>query len=290
MAKPQLEKGYTKVANEILENIVKINLSAYENRILWSIIRLTYGWNKKSARISLTTLSNLTNLPTKKVSVLLKKLEFKLLIIIERKRKGFIISFQKDYDVWRKATQINYSKADPAILASKRCAICKGQNNLQRHHILPKEWGGSDAKQNKVLLCRLGHDRVHIWLKYTKFKNGQDLYNKFWDELNHPLFGGPFNLDLSPEQVSKLSLIEVKKISPIEGTIKYIKERKKKDFLSSQLKKEIKDRDSWLQCQECGMRYPPIHKTCPSCQKRAKPLTEKQFQARKQKLLEGLRS
>ena len=54
MANPQLENGYTKVANEILDALVKIRLSPNESRLLWFIIHKTYGWHKKTDRISIS--------------------------------------------------------------------------------------------------------------------------------------------------------------------------------------------------------------------------------------------
>jgi len=279
MAKPTLEKGYTRVANEILDNIAKVNLSAYETRILWAIIRLTYGWNKKSARISLGRLAKATNLPRKKIHPVLKKLELKLFIIIDRKKSGYIITFQKDFELWHKARQINYSKADLLILAMQCCVVCKQLENLNKHHILPKEWGGSDAKQNKVFLCRLCHYRVHLWIKYTNFTNAQDLYDKFWEELRCPLIKGPFDLELSPEQVAQLSPIEVKNISPTGGTIKYIKKRKENILHSKEFRKKQKEQSYWPQCQKCGMCYDPINKTCPYCNKKSSKV---EFEKRKQ--------
>ena len=47
MANPQTENGHIKIANEIIEAITRTNLSAHESRVLWYIIRKTYGFNKK---------------------------------------------------------------------------------------------------------------------------------------------------------------------------------------------------------------------------------------------------
>jgi len=283
----EIKHGYTRVANEILDNIVKVNLSAYESRVLWAIIRLTYGWNKKSARISLGRLAMATNLPRKKIHSILKKLEFKLFIIIDRKKKGYIITFQKDFDLWYKAIQINYTKSELAILSMQCCVVCKQIEKLHEHHILPKEWGGSEAKQNKVYLCRLCHYRVHLWIKYTHFTNGQDLYDKFWEELRCPLFKGPFDLDLSPEQVAQLSPIEVKNISPTGGTIKYIKKRKETLLQNAKFKKMQREQPFWPQCQNCGSCYDPNNKSCPYCKK---PKSKSEQNKRRQLLLNQIES
>ena len=42
-ASPQCENGYTRLANEIIEALMKSNLSAYQSRILWAVWRETYG-------------------------------------------------------------------------------------------------------------------------------------------------------------------------------------------------------------------------------------------------------
>lgn len=47
MANPQLEDGYTSIANEILERLALIKISATDWRVLVTIIRRTYGFHKK---------------------------------------------------------------------------------------------------------------------------------------------------------------------------------------------------------------------------------------------------
>ena len=51
-ASPQLENGHTRIANELLEAIIKCHFSATELDIIWFIARKTYGWNRKEAIIS----------------------------------------------------------------------------------------------------------------------------------------------------------------------------------------------------------------------------------------------
>ena len=46
-ASPQLEDGYTRIANELIEALMRTNLSAYQSRVLWAIWRKTYGFNKR---------------------------------------------------------------------------------------------------------------------------------------------------------------------------------------------------------------------------------------------------
>jgi len=97
MASPQLENGYTRVANEILEALVKINLSSYESRVLWFVIRKTYGWHKKSDWIALSQIVDGTGIDKRNVWRTIKSLERRNLIVRPGPRH---IGFQKDYNLW----------------------------------------------------------------------------------------------------------------------------------------------------------------------------------------------
>ena len=74
MANPQIENGYTKISNELLEKICQLDISGNEMRILLCIIRKTYGYNCKSAEISLTDISLAVNVKRQHVCRALKQL------------------------------------------------------------------------------------------------------------------------------------------------------------------------------------------------------------------------
>jgi phage replication O-like protein O len=98
MTRPQLEDGYTRIANELLEAMALTNLSSYEFRILLFIIRKTYGWKKKTDWIALSQISKGTNILKPNVSRTLKKLEHRhMLVRLDHRRIGL----QKDYDKWK---------------------------------------------------------------------------------------------------------------------------------------------------------------------------------------------
>jgi phage replication O-like protein O len=112
MASPQVEDGYTKIANELVEALMKVNLSAYESRVLWFLFRKTYGWEKKTDWIALSQFASCLNLDRRLIHRAIKGLSSKQMIVIERD-DGLRIKygFQKDYDKWKvssnKMTVIN---------------------------------------------------------------------------------------------------------------------------------------------------------------------------------------
>lgn len=102
MASPQTKNGYTRIANEILENIVKTDLNGTQLRIVMVIWRYTYGFRRKEYEMSLTFLSEALN--TRKTHVVRE-----LNVLIDRKiisvvgvgkRRGRILSFNKNYEEW----------------------------------------------------------------------------------------------------------------------------------------------------------------------------------------------
>jgi len=96
MADVQIEDGYTKIANELLEALLKINLSNYEFRVFMAILRKTYGYHKKGDWLSLSQLSKLTGIQTPNICRTVKKLMAKNMLI----KNGKITGIQKDYDHW----------------------------------------------------------------------------------------------------------------------------------------------------------------------------------------------
>lgn len=74
MNSPQLENGYTRIANALYEAIIGFPLTGYQQRVLHAIIRKTYGFGKKSDKISLSQLSELTKVAKPHVCRAIKEL------------------------------------------------------------------------------------------------------------------------------------------------------------------------------------------------------------------------
>ena len=51
-ANPQLENGYTRIANELFEAIIEYPFTCAELRIILLVIRRTYGWKTSKSFIS----------------------------------------------------------------------------------------------------------------------------------------------------------------------------------------------------------------------------------------------
>ena len=96
MANPQLENGYTRIANELLESILTTSIPARHKDVWWFVVRKTYGFQKKQDRISLSQFTRGTGIDRSGICKILKDLvAWKLLA-----KKGGVYSIIKDYPSW----------------------------------------------------------------------------------------------------------------------------------------------------------------------------------------------
>lgn len=96
MANPQAEKGWTKIADEILEALMRVNLSPYESRVVMAVIRQTYGWKRKEDYITLQKFVKLTRISKPHICHTLKKLMVRNILVKKQKK----YALQKNYERW----------------------------------------------------------------------------------------------------------------------------------------------------------------------------------------------
>jgi len=96
MANPQKEHGYTQIANEILEHVVMPGINGSEYRIIFFVLRKTYGYNKKGDYISLSQFQKGTLMSRCAVVDTIKELVQKKLLV----KKGSVYAFNKDWEQW----------------------------------------------------------------------------------------------------------------------------------------------------------------------------------------------
>ncbi len=100
-ASPQLENGHTRIANELLEEIVRYPFCATELKIILFIIRKTYGWGKKTNVLSYGVIAKGTKSDIRYIKRLMNRLvRDKILIKVNSKQQN-LFGLNKDYTSWR---------------------------------------------------------------------------------------------------------------------------------------------------------------------------------------------
>lgn len=67
MASPQIEKGYTRIANEVLQALAQFRFTGAERSCMDVIMRMTWGYQIKKKKISYGTIARFTRLDRRTV-------------------------------------------------------------------------------------------------------------------------------------------------------------------------------------------------------------------------------
>lgn len=102
MASPQLKNGHTRVAHEILEAIVRSNLSAVQLKTVIWILRLTYGFQRIEMTTNVGAFATKLRTTGKYVKEVLGDLERLSVITAEWASPELCkLRFNKDFDKWK---------------------------------------------------------------------------------------------------------------------------------------------------------------------------------------------
>lgn len=102
---PQLENGYTRLANELLDALIGAGLTARQWAVVMAIVRKTYGFNKTSDEIGLSQLVAMTGLDKGNLSKTVRELESSKVILRSEGTHGHSLGINKKYKQWGLSNQ-----------------------------------------------------------------------------------------------------------------------------------------------------------------------------------------
>lgn len=100
MASPQTENGYTRLADELLESLIRFPFTKRQYKVLLAVIRKTYGYGKREDDLTSTQLADLTGLTAAHCRGTVLELEHLNVLKARRGRFGKVIGLVKDYEQW----------------------------------------------------------------------------------------------------------------------------------------------------------------------------------------------
>lgn len=182
---PQIEDGYTRIANELLEAIIAFKFSSRQLCVVFCVVRATYGYNKKSDAISGWQIAKMCNIDRSHISKSITELiEMNVLNRHEtgRQSHGFFVnelSINKYYDTWITVAKTAPLPKQPplqnhSLTVAKTATVTVAKRVAQP---LPKQPIHKDiSKYNKDT-----KDSAFFifWQAYPK-KVGKDLALKTW--------------------------------------------------------------------------------------------------------------
>lgn len=104
VASPQLENGYTRIADELLEAVYTNVINAEFMRALFWIIRITYGFHKKITITNYKSLATALTISPEEARGLLTQMATLNYILFESQTDSSnqcVVGINKNYDEWR---------------------------------------------------------------------------------------------------------------------------------------------------------------------------------------------
>lgn len=99
-ASPQLEDGYIRIANELNDAIWRMPFSHRQHKVIFAIIRKTYGYGKKEDDMSASQIGEYCGLSRTHVTSTLNQLAEMNVIAKKPGVYGSVVGINKDYSKW----------------------------------------------------------------------------------------------------------------------------------------------------------------------------------------------
>jgi phage replication O-like protein O len=128
MANPQLENGHTRIANELMEQLMKLYLAPNQWQIFLCIMRKTYGFHKKIDYVTNTQICEATRLVKSTVSRSIEVLSERNIVTRDGKRVGV----QKDWEQWLTWKEYQRKLADRATKVDQLANSIDGEKLADR--------------------------------------------------------------------------------------------------------------------------------------------------------------
>jgi phage replication O-like protein O len=189
MKSPQKENGYTAIANEIMDALVKYPLPGVQMQCLLFIFRKTYGFNKKVDSISLTQFEKATNVDRRHIHRAIKELVKKRLIVTvnsvtkEGTKKTTTYRFNKRYKNWLVSPKKVRGSAKISKKVSPKKVKTKDTITKDKKNIPDSNESGNyylTKKKRKLTDKRLFTFNV-FWEKFNYKKGKADAADAWYD-------------------------------------------------------------------------------------------------------------
>lgn len=175
-----IDDGYTRFANELLEAIASADLTARQLKVLLAYIRKTYGFNKKTDRIADEQIAQLTGLSRQNVNKAKKELISMNCLFMD----GYQIGVNKEVSAWQfsKCLQVsnlvskletqNVSKLETSQVSKlethKRHSLKTTKDNINKPPISPKKVSPKFDPLSVELPEWLSAETWSSWVAYRK--------------------------------------------------------------------------------------------------------------------------
>lgn len=187
LANVQVEKGYTKIANRLYDEILKTSLTGSQIKVVFAIIRYTYGFNKKSGDISYSFIAKATNISQRQVADTLKSLKDMNIVFVTDNGKGKTntLSINKNFDSWGLGYEVGFS-SEAEFIGGMNCTSlevmnCTSYNKEKKKYINKNSANAHFENIWSMYPCKKGKGQVSD----SKKKELSKITPEEWERIIH---------------------------------------------------------------------------------------------------------
>lgn len=115
-ASPQLEDGFTRIANELFEAILGFGFTQRQLLVALTVLRKTYGYGKKEDDMSASQIADICKVGRQHVTTVLGELARMNVITKAPGQFGMVVGINKKYGEWLPLERATKAGAEPALL------------------------------------------------------------------------------------------------------------------------------------------------------------------------------
>jgi phage replication O-like protein O len=119
---PQLEDGFTRIANELFEAVLGFGFTQRQLLVALTVLRKTYGYGKKEDDMSASQISEICKVGRQHVTTVLGELARMNVISKAPGHFGMIVGINKKYGEWLPLERAAKVDAEPAPVAISSCS------------------------------------------------------------------------------------------------------------------------------------------------------------------------
>lgn len=168
--------SYTKLFNPILEALCKSNLNGSELKIVFYVIRCTYGWNKKKFAMSKSFIAEGTGIDRRNVGKIIKSLVERNVLIdygVENGSRTKIYGLNKHFSQWVMCGELTNGKS--ADICASNSALDSGNS--------ADDMCGESAAQNRHIKRHIKKEKEKKCSQNSLFFNTE---TETWEERDEP--------------------------------------------------------------------------------------------------------
>lgn len=214
MANPQKENGSFMIANELAEAFALLQLNSSESRLLWFILRKTYGWNKKTDRISHSQFSSGTGIERRNVGRALNSLIKRGIIIKSGTGRQISYGLHKNYNSWDSSSEL---KAKPIVVVSE--GTLSSELKAKSSSIQKDTNNNKDNLQNTAVKSGIWIDLLNTSLFFLQQQKEAGLNHQHFKKV---LTTNSTIVTSGAKTLEKLIQIDGEKMKDIKNVLRYI--------------------------------------------------------------------